>query len=410
MKMKKIGLTIAMATLTLAASAQSLNVNSAVGNLRKGYLNKAKAEIDAACLHEDTKEDPHTWQIKATVYARIGEESKQKKSKYKDLAPDWAEQTYNALVECKRLDTKQEYAKEVNQLFGVVGQDYFNRCLAAHDAQDFRTAMELGEKSSDCFTSAGMGQFANQSLYYAGLGAYGLKDTANVKKYFNALSRKRTDYNFVYTTLFAYSKAENNPAEAMKVANLYVKNCKNDYRAYILSAQGYFLNNNLEKGKEMISQALNMTKDSANLYPVVLVAAAGMLDENAQDYEGAEAKYKESLTLEPNQFGANMGMGRMYFNRGVDKNNAANAIDPFDEEKAGLYEKLSAESKELFGQSIAYLEKAVAYIDGLETVQAKESQRVNLINALMALETAYVRVDMQDKSNEAKARREQLMK
>ena len=41
------------------------------------------------------------------------------------------------------------------------------------------------------------------------------------------------------------------------------------------------------------------------------------------------------------------------------------AVDPFDEEKAGLYEKLNEEAKDFYGQSITYLEKAVAYIDGL---------------------------------------------
>ena len=61
MKMKKIVMTAALAAFTLAASAQSLNVSSAFQDMRKGYLNKAKAEIDAACLHEITKDDAKTW-------------------------------------------------------------------------------------------------------------------------------------------------------------------------------------------------------------------------------------------------------------------------------------------------------------------------------------------------------------
>ena len=46
--MKKIVMTVALAAFTMAASAQSLNVSSAFQDMRKGYLNKAKAEIDAA--------------------------------------------------------------------------------------------------------------------------------------------------------------------------------------------------------------------------------------------------------------------------------------------------------------------------------------------------------------------------
>ena len=60
-------------------------------------------------------------------------------------------------------------------------------------------------------------------------------------------------------------KEEGNNDGAMKVATSYMKNRKNDYNAYLLMAEGYLLNNNLEKGKEMINTALDLTKDSANI-------------------------------------------------------------------------------------------------------------------------------------------------
>jgi tetratricopeptide (TPR) repeat protein len=136
--------------------------------------------------------------------------------------------------------------------------------------------------------------------------------------------------------------------------------------------------------------------------------------EGVADYEAAEAKYKQSLMLKPNQFGANFGMGSMIYNRAADKTNAANAIDPFasdyDDEKAALYEKLNEEAKAYYGQSIGYLEKAVAYIDGLPEGEFKNAQRPNLINVLVALGTAYAHVDRLNESAAAKARVDQLMK
>lgn len=407
MKLKKVIITTVLAAMTLGASAQALNVSSAFGNMRKGYLNKAKAEIDAACLHDATKDDAKTWCYKALIYARIGGESSNKKSKYKDLAPDWAEQAYQAALECKRLDTQNEYAKEVNEVFSFVGQDFYIRSSNAYNNKNYAEAVTLAEKSTEMFTNAGQGQFAADALYIAGLGAFAQRDTANVKKYFNQLTRRRTDKNFVYTTLFGIAKAEGNNADAMKVATSYNRNCKNDYKSYLLMADGYLLEKNVEKGKEMINKALELTKDSANLYPTVLVLAGGVLDE-ASDYEGAEAKYKESLTLQPDQFGANFGMGKMFYNRAVDKNNAANAIDPFNDE-SGLIDKYTAESKELFAQSIAYLEKSVSFIDGLASQTAKDSQRTNLANALQALANAYARIDKPAESKAARTRFEQLV-
>lgn len=410
MKMKKIVMTAALAAFTLAASAQSLNVSSAFQDMRKGYLNKAKAEIDAACLHESTKDDAKTWCYKALIYSQIGGDAQNKKPKFKNLAPDWAEQAYTAALECKRLDTKQEFAQQVNEVFSFVGNEYYKQAAADYQEKNYAQAIELAEKSITSFNNSGKSQFAQDAMYIAGLSSVATHDTVNVKKYFNNMIRKRTDINFVYTTLFNIYKAEKDNANAMKVANNYAKNCKNDYRAYILMAEGYLNDKNIEKGKEQINTVLEMTKDSADLYPMVLVLAGGLLDESAGDYEGAMAKYNESLTLKPNQFEANFGLGKMVYNRAVDKTNAANAVDPFDEEKAGLYEKLNEEAKGFYSQSITYLEKAVAYIDGLSDEGAKASQRPNLVNALVALGNAYARVDKLNESNAAKARVEQLMK
>ncbi|MBO4586983.1 MAG: tetratricopeptide repeat protein [Bacteroidales bacterium] len=408
--MKKIVMTAALAAFTLAASAQSLNVSSAFQDMRKGYLNKAKAEIDAACLHESTKDDAKTWCYKALIYSQIGGDAQNKKPKFKNLAPDWAEQAYTAALECKRLDTKQEFAQQVNEVFSFVGNEYYKQAAADYQEKNYAQAIELAEKSITSFNNSGKSQFAQDAMYIAGLSSVATHDTVNVKKYFNNMIRKRTDINFVYTTLFNIYKAEKDNANAMKVANNYAKNCKNDYRAYILMAEGYLNDKNIEKGKEQINTVLEMTKDSADLYPMVLVLAGGLLDESAGDYEGAMAKYNESLTLKPNQFEANFGLGKMVYNRAVDKTNAANAVDPFDEEKAGLYEKLNEEAKGFYSQSITYLEKAVAYIDGLSDEGAKASQRPNLVNALVALGNAYARVDKLNESNAAKARVEQLMK
>jgi len=406
MKMKKFVMTATFVAFALAAGAQSLNVSSAFQDMRKNYLNKAKAEIDAACLHEDTKDDAKTWCYKALIYARIGGDAQSKKPKYKDLAPDWAEQAYTAALECKRLDTKNEYAEENNSVFRFVGNEYYSRSTEAYNGKRFDEALQNAEKAVEMFNNSGDAKFAGESLYIAGISAKALNDNENTKKYFNQLIRKRTDKQYVYRTLFNLYKEEGNNDGAMKVATSYMKNRKNDYNAYLLMAEGYLLNNNLEKGKEMINSALDLTKDSVTLYPQILGLAAAIL-ESMQDYAGAEAKYQESLTLSPNQFEANFGMGKMIFNRGVDKLDAANAVPPEDE--TGLYDRLLEESNGFFRQSIQYFQSAISYIDALPE-SAKAAQRPNLFNCLSALKTVYARLEMYDELKTVNARMDEIQK
>lgn len=406
MKLKKIGMIVALTAFAASASAQAVNVQSAIQDLKKNYLKKAKTEIDAACEHDGTKDDAKTWCYKGLIYSRIGGEASNPKSKFKDLAPDWAEQAYAAALECKRLDTKNEFANENNSVFRFVGNEYYSRATDCYSNKKFTEAQQFADKAVEMFNNSGDGKFAGECMYIAGISAKANNDNEGVKKYFNNLIRKRTDKQYVYRTLFDLYKNEGDKASAMKIANSFLKNCKDDYNAYLLMAEGYLLNENLEKGKEMINNALEKTKDSIHIYPKLLSSAAALL-EMTQDYEGAEAKYHESLSLVPTQFEANFGMGKMIFNRAVDKLDAANAVPPDDE--TGLYDKLLGESNEFFRQSIQYFSSAVNFIDALPSTQ-KDMQRANLFNCLSALKTVYARLEMYDELKTVNARMDEIQK
>ncbi|MCR4659023.1 MAG: hypothetical protein K5650_01870 [Bacteroidales bacterium] len=402
--MKRLVLIAALTALTMGAGAQTLNVQSAIQDLKKNYLNKAKAEIDLACEHEGTKDDAKTWCYKGLIYTRIGAESSNPKSKFKNLAPDWAEQAYNAALECKRLDTKNEYAKENNEVFSYVGNEFYNKAIGAYNGGNYTEAIQLAEKAITMFNNSGRREYTNEALYIAGIAAKANNDNAGMKNYYNQLMRRKTDKQTVYRAMFDLYKSEGNKAEAMKVANMYSKNCPNDYNAKLLMAEGYLLNENIEKGKEMIESALEMTKETPDIYAQILVQAGAILEVTG-DYEGAEKRYEESLTMAPNQFAANFSVGKMNFNRGVDKLEAANQVPPEDE--TGLYEKLIGESNDLFRKSINYFRSAVDYIDHLPA-DAQKAQTPNLFNCLNALETVYVRLEMYDDLKPIKARIEEI--
>ena len=80
--MKKIALFTALLALGFALNAQTLQVQSAMSDLKRGYLNKAKAAIDKACDHESTKDDPKTWYYAGLIYSMIGDAATDPNSKY----------------------------------------------------------------------------------------------------------------------------------------------------------------------------------------------------------------------------------------------------------------------------------------------------------------------------------------
>lgn len=407
MKMKQIIAMAALAAVTFSLNAQSINVDDAIQNYNRKSWKKAKVSIDAAAQHEKTKDDAKVWYYRALIYTRIGDDiSTNPKSKLKEFADIWADEAYQSAINYKRLDTEKnpEYSRNLVYVFDRIGYKYYEQSRKLFNEKKYTEAMQLASRAAEMYNNSNQGDNAGEALYVAGLSAVGAHDTANIKLYFNQLRRKRTDKDQVYNYLFNVYKAEGNVDQAMRVAADFKKNSKGNYKANILMAEGYLLGKNVEKIKEEISAALELTKDSVDIYPVLLAQSAALL-ELTEDYDEAEAKYKESLTLKPVQFEANFNMGKMFYNRAVDKLTAANDVPPDDE--TGLYDKLQEESKGLFRQSIEYLVKAVDFLDNLPEAE-KPYHRTNLASALTALGTAYARVEMYDESKAAHKRVQEM--
>lgn len=403
--MKKITLFVAFVALGLAAGAQTLNVQSAISDLQNAnretktskiykFLSRAKTEIDEACENENTKSDAKTWCYAALIYSQIGDQSTKPDSKFREECPDWCEKALNAAMRCKELDKNNEFANLNNPVFRFVGNEYYSRAVNAYNEEkDYAKCITLCEEAIKIFNNSGDTKYSDDAYYLAGLSAKVQKNNDAILKYFKPLVRRKTDKKEVYRTLFNIYKDNKQTDDAMKLANNYVKFYPNDYNATMLQAEAYLLAGNVEKGNETINKALEQTKDKPEVYAQLLGVAAATL-ENTNDYAGAEAKYQESLRLRPNQFEANFGLGKMIFNRGVDKLDAANNVPPDDE--TGLYDKLIEESNGFFRQAIQYFQSSVAYIDALPEGDAKNMQRANLFNTLSALKQIYVRLEMYD--------------
>lgn len=404
--MKKIALMLAFAALGLGATAQTLQVQSAAQDLKKGYLNKAKDEIDKACEHENTKNDAKTWYYAGLIYSQIGGESENPKSKFKNLDADWLEKAKNAALRCKELDANKEYAEGNNNVFGFVGNEYYKQAIKKFNEQDWNGCMSLCEQSVQIFNECGKKQFASESYLLAGKAAMNAKDNDKILKYFKPLVRTKTKENLVYKTLFNLYKNEKDTNSALTLAQNYVKFCPEDFNANMMMAEAYMMKGNMELGNAEIQKALEKTSDKPEMH-ASLLAAAGATLESVQDFTGAENRYKESLATLPQQFLANFGLGKMLFNRGVDKLDAANNVPPDDE--TGMYEKLNEESKTFFGQSIPYFNAAIAFIDGM-SAEGQGANRQNLYSCLGALKTVYARLEMYDQLKAINARMDALQK
>lgn len=397
---------MALVVVGYSVSAQSLNVTSAREAQNRGYLDKAKKLIDPACEHEQTKDDAKTWYYAALIYSQIGGEQDKARSKYKNLDPDWLNKCKNAALRCKDLDTDKEYAEGNNTILSFVGNEYYKKAINAFNTQKWDECMNLCEESIKMFMASAKREYANESYLLAGKAALNAQNNEAVKKYFKPLVRTKTKENIVYSTLFKLYKQDADTNEAIKLAQNYVKFCPEDFNSNMMMAEAYMMKGNMEQGNAEIQKALEKTVDKPELH-ANLLAAAGATFESVEDFTNAEARYKESLKALPKQFLANYGLGKMLYNRAVDKLDAANNV-PIEDE-TGLSDKYTEESKEFFRQSIPYFKDAISFIESM-SAEDQGHNRSNLYQCLNALKTVFARLEMYDELKPINAKIDQLTK
>lgn len=410
--MKKIALFTALLSLGLAVNAQTLNVQSAMSDLKRGYLNKAKAAIDKACVHEDTKDDSKTWYYAGLIYSMIGDaatDPQSKYKKYKDLDPDWCQKAYDAAMRCKELDKAGDY--DLKYIFSKVGSTYYSKSIDLFNERNYKDALELSDKAAKVLNNSGDPDLSNESIYIAGYCCHMLKDNDGVKKYYGTLVRKnkvKDDFKprmqFVYRTMYELYKELKDTANVIKTAERYTKVMPEDPAANLLLANAYIWTGNNTKAIELANKAIQETSNTPNYYKW-LCAAAGIYEQTG-DFATAEAKYKESSQIQPNQMEANSGMGSMLFKRAYEKDQAIEKLG-YSEEDEVIAKKLSEERNEFLKQAIPYFKAAISYIDGLSDDEQAQN-RPQLYSCLRTLNTCYITLEMYDDSKLIKARLDKI--
>ncbi|MCU0440834.1 MAG: hypothetical protein MUE96_00405 [Bacteroidia bacterium] len=135
--MKKM-LLMATALCSLAAYAQRNNVESAAIYLRNNELEDAKKSIDAASVHDETRNDPKMWYYYASVYDSI-----YINPAFASLDKDAIEKFANGCLKCMELDTKKRYDEycqfmTINAAFAT-----YNKALEYYQAKDAVNAQKF---------------------------------------------------------------------------------------------------------------------------------------------------------------------------------------------------------------------------------------------------------------------------
>ncbi|SRR5690606_24445362 len=285
--------------------AQTSNIKKAQTNYQKYYefkqtgtaklgesfLNTAKEAIDAAVVHDKTKDNAEAWTYYSLIYGNLGVDNSNAEAITK---------AQEAITKAKELDTDKKQEENIKNSEYNLYAFNFNQGVAAWEKQDFPGAY-------NAFNSALTYMPGDTTLtYYAGIAAIQNNDLKNgLEKYLSLAERKDysehkkiiKDIPNLYLTLA-------DTANALKYAEMASKMYPEDSEIV-----NQHINYNIALGNT--SGIMNDLKAQIAKEPTnkTLYFYLGIAESSLGNNDNAYEAYKKALEIDPNYLDANINAG-----------------------------------------------------------------------------------------------------
>lgn len=368
--------------------AQTSNIKKAQTNFQKYYefkqtgtaqlgesfLNTAKEAIDAAVVHDKTKENPEAWAFYSLIYGNLGVD----KSNADDIA-----KAKEAIAKAKELDKDNKQQENIKNSEYNLYAFNFNQGVAAWEKQDFPAAY-------NSFNDALTYMPGDTTLtYYAGIAAIQNNDLQNgLEKYLALADRK--DYSEHKKIVKDIPNLYLNLADttnALKYAAIATEMYPDDNEI-----ANQHINYNIALGNT--SGVLNDLKSQIEKEPSnkTLYFYLGIAESSLGNNDKAYEAYLKALEIDPDYIDANINAG-------------VSLINGIKDELAAINNDKSLSNSQ-YNQKIEALKEKVKPAEQYfsKVVQAEPSNE----SGLRGLKSVYDFMQNEEKSKEIQAKLDAL--
>lgn len=327
---------------TTGMMAQSSKVVSAYNSLKSGELDKAVEYIEPATEHKRSSTDAKTWVYRGQIYQSIAA-SDEDFEVDKKTALQTAVQSFE---KAKELDSKERWIDQVTfgmqQLKGLA----INSGISAYNDKSFEDSRDFFLMGADI--EGVDGQIDTLAIYNAGLAAEQAEDyDVAITQYGKAAKLGYLGPNMYLYMANLYQNREM-PEEYLSIVQEGRVAYPEDSDLIVYELNYYLQNGKFEEAERNLKLALEKEPDNKQLH-----FSLGVVYDNLERRDDAKKAYEDAIALDSNYFDPTFNLGAMYFNQGVEMNNAANDIQ--DNTK---YNAARAEAKAVFETAQPFLEKA----------------------------------------------------
>ncbi|MDN5202510.1 tetratricopeptide repeat protein [Fulvivirgaceae bacterium BMA10] len=378
--MKKVSFLLIASFMITVGFAQNSNVTKANTALSKGELDKAKEYIDAATVHEKTKEKGKTWYIRGQIYEAI---VTSEDAAVQGLSADALDQTveaYNKTLEIEKENTTYHiFAGQ--KLDGLWGQ-FLNSGAEKYQADDYAGALAEFDKSISIKPKD------TTAYIYAAITAQSHKDYDLAKDHYRTLLSLGYSNPDVYKSLIFFQRSHyKDNLKALEVLKEAREKYPDDKDLMKEEINLLILTEQVEEAKEKLEIAIEQEPNNSNLrYNLAF------LYDQVGEQEKSLQSYLKAIEIDPNYFDANYNVAVIKFNVAVETLKEANNMDLATYRKEG--KQVEAKAGELFKEAVPYFEKAheikpedISVLENLEIIY-KQLKMFDKVEAVQSKITA----------------------
>ncbi len=410
--MKKILVVTFLFASALGSLAQS--TSKAKDLLKSKKLPEAKAEIDKVVASEKGGKDPEAWYVKAKIYSEIANDSTQRAS-----STDARNEAFDAMKKYAQIDDKKLLLSTMDNHKPLIDiyQGYFKTGAAFYNSSNFKDALanfKKGLEAGSFINDKGVANIKLDTLVtlYAGISAEKLQEKDTAAVYYARLADAKvadTSYVEIYKWLADYYRQKKDNANATK----YVQAGRT-----IFPKEDFWDNFDLELAGESGNKQDLLTKYEAVVakepsnYQYVFNYGVELYKEAYKDtvasrpanweqmIEKAENNMKKTIELKPDFAQANLVLGQILFNKGVDIDKKIKAIKlpatgKLKPEEIKMKEDLRIQKLSKFDEAIPYFEKVEQLLGSKGKL--KMDEKLNLKDTYDLLINIYEQKNLKDK-------------
>ena len=411
--MKRILIACMLVSTVSATYAQS--AGKANDLLKQKKVEEAKAEIDKVMANEKNAKEADAWYAKSKVYDAVSSDAKLGAAN-----PNAKSEAFEALKRYVELDTKKLISLTIDN-YGVPqdlyrsyfqsGATFYNNTNYADAYTSFKNCLEVSQyMHSKGWTNVALDTTV---VLYTGVSAEKLNKKEDAALYYGKLADAKVSMENmvdIYKWLTDYYYQKKDAANAEKYLTLGESIYPKD--AFWSAMKLDMARDKGDKQVLFTKYEDIISKDPSNylyvynygieLYKEAYKEDAAQRPANSPELiEKAATNLKKALELKPDYAPANLVVGQLLYNQGVDMNAqmkmiktpATGKLKPEDQKKK---DDLKAGMLKKFDESIPYFEKVDQILGSQGKLKGEE--KTNLKDAYDLLTTIYEQKNMKDKS------------